>query len=187
MYGLTTVATTALLAASALAAPAATIDGTESCTRTSTRVTTFNVKDFDFHASWTFSTPAHQIAGGYVNFTLGNAALPYVYTCSAASTQLEDFYYGNFIYNCTDPTGRQTREGTFTYSRPTTTLAINQTWECPEGSRFWAEGAAKLDLHCNETKWQNPNWQPGQIYSSRSVTCDKLTQPVPITNMRAAA
>ncbi|OAQ97870.1 hypothetical protein LLEC1_05962 [Akanthomyces lecanii] len=108
--------------------------------------------------------------------------------CSAASNWLSDFYYGNVDYRCTDPaTGQQTQRGTFSYSRPATTLAINQTWDCPEGSRFWAEGSAVLDLRCDETMYQNPNWTMGQIYSNRVITCDKLTQPVPITSLRAAA
>lgn len=184
MYGLTAAA---LFAAAALAAPASSPDN-NACTSQSTKVTAFQIKDFDFHASWTFSTPAHQNSWGYINFTLANAAVDYEYQCSAASSWLSDFYYGNIDYNCTDPaTGQQTQRGTFSYSRPATTLAINQTWDCPEGSRFWAEGSAVLDLRCDETTYQNPNWTMGQIYSNRVVTCDKLSQPVPITSLRAAA
>ncbi|KAJ6788804.1 hypothetical protein PWT90_02807 [Aphanocladium album] len=177
MYGLIT----ALFAASAIAAPATT------CTSKSTKATEFDIKDFDFHASWTFTTPAHQNSWGYVNFTLANKVLDYEYQCSSASNWLSDFYYGNINYNCTDAAGQQTHEGTFSYSRPMTTLAINQTWDCPEGSRFWAEGSAKLDLQCEESKYQNPNWTMGQIYSDRRITCDKLTTTVPITSLRAAA
>ncbi|TQV97487.1 hypothetical protein V2A60_006758 [Cordyceps javanica] len=184
MYGLTAAA---LLAASALAAPAVGPDR-NTCTARSTNVTQFLVKDFDFHASWTFTTPAHQNSWGYVNFTLANAAIDYEFQCSSASNWLSDFYYGNIDYNCTDPAGRPTRQGTFSYSRPTTTLAINQTWACPdEGSQFWAEGRAKLDLACRETNYTNPDWKMGQIYSDRTIVCDKLTTGVPITSLRAAA
>ncbi|EGX93283.1 hypothetical protein CCM_04656 [Cordyceps militaris CM01] len=185
MYGLVS----ALFAASAaLAAPVVTPD-TNTCTAKSLKVTSFLVKDFDFHASWTFTTPAHQNSWGYVNFTLANAAVPYEYQCSSASNWLSDFYYGNINYNCTDPAGQPTQHGTFSYSRPTETLAINQTWICAqEQSRFWAEGSAKLDLKCQDTTYHNPNWTtPGQIYSDRRVTCDKLTQVVPLTSLRAAA
>ncbi|KAM3499676.1 hypothetical protein MY11210_009596 [Beauveria gryllotalpidicola] len=182
MYGLTA----ALFAASALAAPATSPDWV--CTSASTKVTALQIKDFDFHASWTFTTPAHQNSWGYVNFTLANPAVDYEYQCSAASNQLQDFFYGTTNYECTDADGSPTSWGTFSYSRPTTTLAINQTWTCPsEGSRFWAEGAAELDLHCNDTTWENPDWKQGQIYSDRTISCDKLSQDVPLTSLRAAA
>lgn len=190
MYSLITAA---LFATAAVAAPAA---GT--CTSRSTKVTDFQIKDFDFHASWTFTTPAHQNSWGYVNFTLARLGgdddgVPHAaYQCTAASNWLSDFYYGNINYNCTDVAGGGAgnglpHRGTFSYSRPDKTLAINQTWDCPEGSRFWAEGGAVLDLNCHETQYQNPNWTMGQIYSDRVITCDKLSQPVPIKSLRAAA
>lgn len=182
MYGLTA----ALFAASALAAPTTTANK-DSCTSHSTKVTELEIKDFDFHASWTFTNPAHQNSWGYVNFTLTNAAVDYDYQCSTASNWLDDFFYGNINYNCTTHDGKQTNMGTFAYSRPTQILAINQTWVCPEGSEFWAEAEAKLPLVCHETKYQNPNWTSGQIYSDRTITCDKLTQGVPVTSLRAAA
>lgn len=180
--------TVALLAATtALAAPAG-ISDQNSCTSKSTKVTGLLVKDFGFHASYTFSTPAHQIAGGLVNFTLANPVLDYELRCSASSGQLTDFFYGTMNYNCTDDqTGKQTQQGTFSYSRPTNEIAVNQTWRCPEQSIFWAEGTAKLNLSCHETNYQNPNWTMGQIYSNRVITCDKHTQPVPLTSLRAAA
>ncbi|KAM3531828.1 hypothetical protein NHJ13051_000564 [Beauveria bassiana] len=183
MYGLTA----ALFAASALAAPATSPDNW-ACTTKSSKVTALQIKDFDFHASYTFTTPAHQNSWGYVNFTLANPAVDYEYQCSAASNQLQDFFYGSIDYNCTDAAGNPTTSGTFSYSRPADTLAINQTWTCDsEGSRFWAESEAKLDLKCEDTTWENPDWKQGQIYSDRTIRCDKVNQDVPLKSLRAIA
>ncbi|EHK49163.1 uncharacterized protein TrAtP1_000236 [Trichoderma atroviride] len=163
--------------------PATTATG---CTASSTKVSKWTVDDFDFHASYTFSTPAHQNSWGYVNFTLSNPALGYTPVCSAASDQLSDFFYGNFVYNCEVPASAAADKATFTFARPTNSLAINQTWHCAdEGSRFTAQGGVQLNLTCSDTTWQNPNWQPGQIYSQRTVTCGKVTAPATIEEMSA--
>ncbi|KAM0252842.1 hypothetical protein ACHAQJ_007528 [Trichoderma viride] len=155
------------------------------CTASSTKVSQWTVDDFDFHASYTFSTPAHQNSWGYVNFTLTNPALGYTPICSAASDQLSDFFYGNFVYNCQVPSNI-TDKATFTFSRPDNSLLINQTWNCAdEGSRFSAQGGVNLNLTCSDTTWQNPDWTPGQIYSQRTVACGKVTVPATIEEMSA--
>ncbi|OAA33574.1 hypothetical protein AAL_01039 [Moelleriella libera RCEF 2490] len=183
------VASIALLAGAALAAPAATLDTRQDapCTRTSSLVRQWSVKDFDYHASYVFTTPAHQNSWGYVNFTLVNAVLNLKTQCSAASNQLQDFYYGNFIYNCTQ-FPEEVSTATFTFSRPQNELKVNQTWICPEEeSQFWGEGGAKLKLDCKDETWKNPNWTVGQIYTSRTVTCNHIDAPIPIDSMRAIA
>ncbi|KAF3069336.1 hypothetical protein TsFJ059_007844 [Trichoderma semiorbis] len=154
------------------------------CTDKSTNLTAWTVGDFDFHSSYTFTTPAHQNSWGYVNFTLTNPAVDYIPVCSAASNQLSDFFYGTFVYECTVPS--TAGKATFTYSRPSGQLQINQTWSCAdEGSRFTAIGGVNLNLTCDDTTWQNPNWTVGQIYSTRTVTCGKVTLPAPIEEMSA--
>ncbi|KAL7937330.1 hypothetical protein V8C35DRAFT_292237 [Trichoderma chlorosporum] len=154
------------------------------CTEKSTNLTAWTVDEFDFHASYTFSTPAHQNSWGYVNFTLTNPAVSYTPVCSAASDQLNDFFYGSPIYECTLPVTSD--KATFTYSRPTSELLINQTWSCPgEGSRFTAIGGVDLNLTCDDVFWQNPNWTAGQIYSTRTITCGKVTVPALIEEMSA--
>jgi hypothetical protein len=187
---------TLLLASSALALPARSVPrdvkiayppppAASGCTASSTKVSQWTVDDFDFHASYTFSTPAHQNSWGYVNFTLTNPALDYTPICSAASDQLSDFFYGNFVYNCELPSNI-TDKATFTFSRPGDSLQINQTWSCAdEGSRFTAQGGVDLNLTCSDTTWQNPAWTPGQIYSQRTVTCGKVTVPATIEEMSA--
>ena len=44
-----------------------------------------------------------------------------------------------------------------------------------------------LTLECTEESYGNPDWKMGQIYSDRTIVCDKLTTGVPITSLRAAA
>lgn len=146
----------------------------------------WTVENFDFHASYLFSTPSHQNSWGYVNFTLANAALDYKPVCTAASSWLSDFYYGNIIYQCEVPESVPGDAASFTFDRPTNNLKVNQTWSCvEEGGRFWAEGGVALDLDCKETKWQNPNWKPGQFYSTRDITCTPVTVNAPIETISA--
>ncbi|KAK3191396.1 hypothetical protein K4F52_002607 [Lecanicillium sp. MT-2017a] len=180
--------TTTLLAAAAAAAPATAPNNDHTCTKRSTQVTEWTIKDFDFHASYIFTTPAHQNSWGYVNFTLANPAVDYPLQCMSSSNWLQDFYYGMINYNCTLPDGTYSDAGTFNFSRPTNELNINQTWSCPdEGSVFWAEGGIKLDLECTDETTKTPDWEPGQIYSSRIIACDKVTTPVKMESLRAIA
>jgi hypothetical protein len=144
------------------------------------------VRDFDFHAQYYFSSPSHQNSWGYVNFTLEHAVLNYKSVCTAASSQMYDFFYGTVIYNCSVPVPDDA--ATFTFSRPNGELKINQTWACAEeNSRFWAEGGVTLDLNCREEFWQNPDWQSGEFYSTRDITCDLVTVPAPIEHLSAVA
>ncbi|KAG5913712.1 hypothetical protein E4U42_000919 [Claviceps africana] len=176
-----------LLATVAVAAPAPPVDPTtNSCTRSSSQTKEWQVKDFDFHASYIFTTPAHQNSWGFVKFTLENPSRGFTSQCEGSSNQLYDFFYGNFAYNCTNP--GPDSESTFAFSRPSGKLTINQSWTCvDEGSRFWAEGATNLTLSCEDKTWQNPDWKIGQVYSSRTVNCGHVDASVPITSMSAVA
>ncbi|KAJ6443229.1 Carboxylic acid transporter protein [Purpureocillium lavendulum] len=177
--------TSLLLAGSALAAPTANANA-NTCTSKSTKVHEWTVHDFDFHSSEVFTTPAHQNSWGYVNFTLSNPVVAYRPVCSASSNQLSDFFYGNFVYKCNVPA--QGDAASFTFARPTNELKVNQTWNCPgEGSRFDARGGVNLNLTCTTSTWQNPNWTPGSIYSTRNVDCKKVTVKVPIKEMSGVA
>lgn len=179
---------TLLLAGWALAAPVAqtsTAASTATCSERSASVRDWTVV-FDYHASYVFTTPAHQNSWGYVNFSLGNPALNYTANCTAQSSQLQDFFYGTVNYACTVPPGAG--EASFSFSRPTGELKVNQTWYCPaEGSRFTAKGSGTLKLDCEDKTWQNPDWPQEPIYSSRTITCKTVTAAVPITEMSAVA
>ncbi|RCI08991.1 hypothetical protein L249_4990 [Ophiocordyceps polyrhachis-furcata BCC 54312] len=185
---LTTTTTTSLLLL--LTTGSATPTGqhkTPSCTSKSSSMREWTVSDFDYHASYTFSTPAHQIAGGFVNFTLSNPVLSYKLSCPATSSQLQDFFYGTMVYKCETAAGSGD-DATFTFNRPTGELKINQTWSCPsEGSRFEARGGVTLNLSCRDTKWQNPDWKMGQIYSTHNVDCQRVTVKAPVSEMSGVA
>ena len=178
--------TTLLLAGSSLAAPTAREEA-ETCTERSQKVTLWNVEKFDFHSSYVFTTPAHQNSWGYVNFTLSNPAIDYKPVCSAESSQLSDFFYGTQEYTCTVGDDAPGGGGaTFTYSRPSGELRINQTWTCfEEQSVFEAKGGAELDLNCRDETWENPDWQQGEMYSVRTVACNKVDVQAPIEEISA--
>src|SRR5687767_900631 len=52
-----------------------------SCMAAGQKVSSWKVENFDYHASYIFTTPAHQNSWGYVNFTLSNPALNYKPVC----------------------------------------------------------------------------------------------------------
>lgn len=88
----------------------------------------WTIHNLTFHSSDTFSTPAHQIPGGWVDFNLTNTQVDYVTQCSAYSTQLSDYFYGNQVFQCKDNVfGNET---TFTYSYPSGAVDVNSTWTC---------------------------------------------------------
>jgi hypothetical protein len=96
------------------------------CSDISFKAMSWVARAFDFHASYTFTTPAHQNSWGYASFELFNPATQVSTHCEAASNQLSDFFYGTVAYKCND-----TRT-TFDYSRPSNQLRINQTWTCTD-------------------------------------------------------
>ncbi|KJZ79483.1 hypothetical protein HIM_00952 [Hirsutella minnesotensis 3608] len=183
-----TIFATILLAGAALAAPAEPTSYKTTCTQRSQRVRDWTVGNFDYHASYIFTTPAHQNSWGYVNFTLENAAVPYKAQCSGASSQLNDFFYGTMPYKCTLPEPYTGDEATFLFSRPSGQLNLTQKWNClSEGSRFEAKGGVQLNLKCKETQYQNPDWKLGQIYSTRNIDCEHVTVKSPVTEMTGVA
>jgi hypothetical protein len=127
---------TSLLAFSSIAAatPVKLLARDGGCSDTSFHDFEWTIKDFDYHASYIFTTPAHQNSWGYVNFNITNPAVPFTVPCSAASSQLSDFFYGTQIYTCTLPEDAPAGAGptTFTFSRPSGELAVNQTWTCSD-------------------------------------------------------
>lgn len=95
--------------------------------------TQWTVHGFDYHASYTFSTPAHQNSWGYVNFNLTNNVVPYTAVCSAASSQLTDFFYGTVDYTCTLPATAPAKAAVkFRFSRPSGKLEITESVVCSE-------------------------------------------------------
>ncbi|KAL0944865.1 uncharacterized protein CTRU02_202752 [Colletotrichum truncatum] len=160
------------------------------CGQKSGKLKEWSLTDFDYHASYTFSTPAHQNSWGYISFNVTNQALDYQVHCEAASNRLNDFFYGEQIYNCKAPDGEST-ETSFTFSTPTGFVEVNQTWICNDDpkypARYTAMGGSNADLNCHETSWKNDNWTVGQVYSQRDIKCDIITLPAPITELYGVA
>ncbi|KAI1306662.1 hypothetical protein F5Y03DRAFT_354117 [Xylaria venustula] len=157
-------------------------DSPAGCTAASFGDFAWTIEDFTYHAGYVFSTPAHQISSGTVAFNLTNPAFPEIVSCTAYSTWLEDFFYGNINYNCAVPEGSSARTS-FSFSRPSGELNINQTWTCDDEDpqypiTFTDYGTVNLTLVCNETDYQNPDWQQGEIYSDRDISCAPVTLPL---------
>ncbi|KAI0103780.1 hypothetical protein GGR51DRAFT_561436 [Nemania sp. FL0031] len=155
-------------------------DGTASCTSTSSGDFSWTIESFTYHASYVFSTPAHQIASGQVAFNLTNPAVAETVECTAYSTWLSDFFYGNINYNCTAPAGSSTQTS-FAFSRPANQLDVNQTWTCSEGEypvTFSGRGSVVLPANCQDYYYQNPNWTSGAIYSIHNIDCGPDTLPL---------
>jgi hypothetical protein len=93
----------------------------------------WTVHGFDYHASYTFTNPAHQNSWGYVNFNLTNNVVPYTAVCSAASSQLSDFFYGTVDYTCKLPAEAPAGAAVkFRFSRPSGQLDITESILCTE-------------------------------------------------------
>ncbi|KAK4201966.1 hypothetical protein QBC40DRAFT_277171 [Triangularia verruculosa] len=152
-----------------------------SCSDTSFKHFQWQASNFDFHASYIFSTPAHQNSWGYASFDLLNPADQSTAHCSAASNQLNDFFYGTVQYSCNDTLrGGSTK---FDFNRPTGELRVEQSWTCRDQDpqypiTFTAKGSANFTLECNQEFYQNANWTIGQIYSSRTITCGNVDSAV---------
>jgi len=146
------------------------------------------VRDFDYHASYIFTTPAHQNSWGYINFNLTNTAVDYTIPCSASSSQLSDFFYGSMWYSCLTPEGGSPTY--FQYDRPTGRIDLNQTWICPDmeyPTTYGAYGNATQTLDCTDTTWTNTNWTIGSFYSVRDVKCDLVDFMVEPSELWAVA
>lgn len=106
-------------------------DDSTGCSDLSLKGFEWQVDNFDFHASYIFSTPAHQNSWGYASFNLSNPAVPNVVaSCSAASNQLQDFFFGTQIYKCIVNGTDGPAPASFAFNRSTGELDINQTWTC---------------------------------------------------------
>ncbi|SPQ21421.1 35e64df5-874b-46de-bc58-438c11884562 [Thermothielavioides terrestris] len=176
--------------ASPVAVPRAEAADTQGCTDTSFRGFAWLARSFDFHASYVFTTPAHQNSWGFVSFDLYNPADKSTAHCEASSDQLSDFFYGNMPYKCND-TGR-IGATSFDFSRPANRLRVNQTWTCDDRDPQWpttftGRGTANLSLDCTDTTWKNPNWTMGQIYSSRTIKCKPVDARILPVDLSAVA
>ncbi|CAK7199778.1 hypothetical protein SEUCBS139899_002461 [Sporothrix eucalyptigena] len=151
-------------------------DDNPGCTADSFGDFDWTISDFVYNTSIVFSTPAHQIPNGVVQFNLTNPALTYTAVCEAYSTQLSGFFYGNIVYTCTEPSNETTT--TFTFNAGTSELNVNQTWTCSDEDAeypdtFTYAGAVNLTLDCTADSYQNPNWTLGEIYSSNTTYCSQ--------------
>jgi hypothetical protein len=127
-----------LLAPLALASPIVleARNTTKSCMARSPSMTEWQLEDFDFHASYVFSTPSHQNSWGYVSFTAVNPVHDTRTKCSAQSNRLNDFFYGDVEYACETDGDRNLGVAKFTFDRPSGEVTMEQTWYCHDQPAF---------------------------------------------------
>lgn len=52
---------------------------------------------------------------------------------------------------------------------------------------FTGLGQVAFNLTCTEEKYENPDWQMGEIYSSRTITCGKVDRTFKPSDIHAIA
>lgn len=147
---------------------------------------------FKYSATEVFTTPAHQNVDGEVAFNISNPALASGQSssgCSGSSQQYPDYFYGNVVYDCVDPVSSFNTKTTFSFDAPSGLLSVNQSWICPDATdpiTFFAAGSVNLTLTTTKSKYTNPDWSIGEIYSNSSAVS---TAPalVPITAFKISA
>ncbi|CAK7214071.1 hypothetical protein SCUCBS95973_002022 [Sporothrix curviconia] len=149
-------------------------DDNPGCTADSFNDFDWSISDIVYNTSIVFSTPAHQVPSGIVQFNLTNPALTYTAVCKAFSSQLSGFFYGDIVYTCTEPSNATST--TFTFNAGTQLLDVNQTWTCSDEDAeypdtFTYAGAVNLTLDCSATSYQNPNWTLGEIFLQNTTYC----------------
>lgn len=96
----------------------------------------WKISNFVYNASYIFTTPAHQNSWGYVNFDLFNPAFAVdggadpEATCSASSSRLNDFFYGDEPYTCSSNTIM--RETKFDFNHASGLLRVKDSWVCED-------------------------------------------------------
>lgn len=169
------------LSAGALAAPSAPRALTCSA---SSKGFAWSVTGFQFNATETYTTPAHQIDNGVVLFNISNPALSPTQVssgCYASSSQAPDYFYGG-NNDCTDPENDSNTKTTFAFNAEAGTLSVNQTWTCTDTnppSTFFAAGTVVLSSTCTAGTSQNDNWAAdGTNYKVDTKECTAQDGPL---------
>jgi hypothetical protein len=149
------------------------------CTAASSATLVWRINTFEFQANETTVSPNPEFVQGIANFTLENSALGYKTVCRGESQRKPDYFYGDIVYDCAMPADAAGDKTSFSFTRKTRMLEINQTWACEkDGSHFSGHGVVKLQLACNEMLRKNRF--NGKDFSSRTEDCAVHGVPVKI-------
>ena len=130
---------TGIPASGRLPSDVATPDSVQGCSDISERGLEWTAKNFHLHSSLSLTAPSQVSKGAaWVDFNVSNPAVPYEMHCSAFSTQLGDFFYGDELISCDGPSQDVTRSGhknaSFSFAKASGTLWLYQNWLCNDGS-----------------------------------------------------
>lgn len=117
----------------------ATPNSVQGCSNISENSLEWTAKNFHLHSSLSLTAPSQVSKGAaWVDFNMSNPAVPYEMHCSAFSTQLDDFFYGDKLISCDGPNQDITQSShtnaSFSFSKASGTLWLYQNWLCDDGS-----------------------------------------------------
>ncbi|KAK0651057.1 hypothetical protein B0T16DRAFT_344745 [Cercophora newfieldiana] len=131
----------------------------------------WKIPAFDYHESYTFTTPAHQNSWGYVDFNLTNNLVPYATPCKAQNNRMFDFYGETPAFACTPPDEAPLgAAANFRFNKKTGQLDVEET-VVVEGESVLVAGSVNVTLTCTDKTEINENWVIGEVYSQRDVKC----------------
>ncbi|KAK0625860.1 hypothetical protein B0T14DRAFT_421388 [Immersiella caudata] len=125
---------------------------------------------FDYHESYTFTTPAHQNSWGIVDFNLTNDLVSYATPCKAQNNRMFDFYGEIPAFACTPPDEAPLgAAANFRFNKRTGQLDV-EGWVDRE-EKVLVAGSINITLTCTDKTTVNENWVLGEVYSQRDVNC----------------
>lgn len=100
----------------------------------------WKVDNLDYHSSYIYSTPSHQISSGTVSFDITNPSVKTRVHCEGTSDRISDFFYGDVSYPCKIVSKGGAEEvvpTSFKFNAPVqngASIEIEDKWECHDGS-----------------------------------------------------
>ncbi|KAK4455286.1 hypothetical protein QBC34DRAFT_315404, partial [Podospora aff. communis PSN243] len=126
---------------------------------------------FDFHESYTFTTPAHQNSWGFVDFNLTNNLVSYTASCKAQNNRMFNFYGETPAFACTPPDEAPLgAAANFRFNRLTGQLDVEE-WIVQGEEKVLVAGSMNVTLACTDETTVNENWVIGEVYGQRDVRC----------------
>ncbi|KAL2214064.1 hypothetical protein CC79DRAFT_1316786 [Sarocladium strictum] len=187
---LSNIMTLALMATSAFALPSSDYSSSKpTCMDAGTKVTSWTVENFDYHADYTSLSPGKLTSvKSYVNFDLVNPVLSYKAKCSAVSESQPEPFASKTSYKCKIDNKKYPGDSaSFKFNLKTGKLDIKQHWNCAkEGGWIEADGFVTVkNPKCTDLTTTNNLWKRGSLYSTREVRCPKIKVKAPVKNISA--
>ncbi|KAH7092571.1 hypothetical protein FB567DRAFT_576929 [Paraphoma chrysanthemicola] len=136
---------------------------------------TLNLSSIELSSYYTYVSPS--AAGpklGIISFDLSNSQVNYTTHCrTAQSVSPFGNFYGFMWWNCTAPGAVwPDAETRFSFETAGSVVVLNTTWSCGGDVVYTTSAPGRVDnWGCMSWTWQNPDWQPGEIWSNTTTWC----------------